>query len=432
MARPPSRLFTITRGMLGQGNVRVLVLAGLVTGTYVSMLNTTLQPFTLSLGLGLTELGILQALGSRLGGLSGSLVQPFAGHFSDVQGRRVVVILGSATTIFSMLFFFISATTHSWVPLLLGYLLFGLSLLSSPASTAIIAESVNLEPEKMGAAFSAVFFFNQIPGVIMAFVAGVVADTLGYSLIFALAILLESFNLLLYLTKLKETRNSGTGVLSSARAPFSLRSAVRIPRSFLGFFATFAADAFSFGITGTILYGMLVRQYGYSNTDIGLIVGTLSLALILAQYPAARFLLRVGPRRSLAFSEFLSVLLLIGWNLANSLPLFLLLSVLFGVSIATWVPAQQSLLMAHAPPEERGSLGGKLAAFRGLVAFPAPIVGGVLYDSFGYHAPVTASLLGIVVALIMILKLLPETHRKPKRVESSASPSQEVKLGDDL
>jgi len=157
---------------------------------------------------------------------------------------------------------------------------------------------------------------------------------------------------------------------------------------------------------------MLVKQYGFSNTDIGLIVGTLSLALIVAQYPAARFLLRVGPRRSLAFSEFLSVLVLIGWNLANSLLLFVLLSVLFGVSIATWVPAQQSLLMAHAPPEERGSLGGKLAAFRGLVAFPAPIIGGVLYDAFGYHAPVTASLLGIVVALIMIFRLLPETHRK--------------------
>ncbi len=377
------------------------------------MLNTTLQPFTLSLGLGLTELGILQALGSRVGGLSGSLVQPFAGHFADLKGRKVVVILGSATTIFSMFFFFISAITHNHVMLLLGYLLFGLSLLSSPASQALIAESVNLEPEKMGAAFSAVFFFNQIPGAVMAFIAGVVADTLGYYLIFVFSMLLESFNLLLYLTKLKETRHLGNSAVSSSRVSFSLRSAVRIPRSFLGFFATFATDAFSFGITGAILYGMLVKQYGFSNTDIGLIVGTLSLALIVAQYPAARFLLRVGPRRSLAFSEFLSVLVLIGWNLANSLPLFVLLSVLFGVSIATWVPAQQSLLMAHAPPEERGSLGGKLAAFRGLVAFPAPIIGGVLYDSFGYHAPVTASLLGIVVALIMIFRLLPETHRKP-------------------
>ena len=409
MSRGIGSIFTLFRGLLLQGNIRVLATTSLITGSYLSMLNVTMQQFVLSLGLGLPVLGLLQALGNRPWGLSSSLIQPFAGHYADIFGRKFIIVLGSAVSILSMVFFLLAATTHSWPALVIAFLLYGLALLSSPASQAVIAESVNLHPEKMGVAFTTVFFFTSIPGALTAFVAGVVADALGYYLLFAAALLLEGANLIILLTKLKETRATDrSSVKLGRRTSFSIRDAVKIPSGFLGFFATFATDAFSFSITSSILYGMLVKQYGYSNTDIGLIGGTLSFAIILAQYPAARFLLRVGPKSSLAFSEFLSVLLLLGWNLASSLSFFVLLSILFGISIATWVPAQASLMMTHAPPEERGSLGGKLAAFRGLATFPAPIIGGVLFDNFGYHAPITMSFVGIVLALLMIIKLLPD------------------------
>jgi len=52
---------------------------------------------------------------------------------------------------------------------------------------------------------------------------------------------------------------------------------------------------------------------------------------------------------------------------------------------------------------------GRLQAFRGLLAFPAPYVGGLLYDSFGFHIPVIANLLGSITAFILILMLVKET-----------------------
>ncbi|HLQ21168.1 MAG TPA: MFS transporter, partial [Nitrososphaerales archaeon] len=233
--------------------------------------------------------------------------------------------------------------------------------------------------------------------------------------VFALAIALESVNLLLYLTRLRETREGSLkGEPRRDDPTFTLRSLIEPPKGFRGFFATFATDAFSFGITGNIIYGMMVRQFGYSGTEIGLVVGALYLAVVAAQYPATRMLLRFGSKKSLAFSKFLSVLLLVGWNLSSNLLYFILLSVLFGVSIAAWVPAQQSMLMAMAPPEERGALAGKLAAFTGLIAFPAPILGGFLFDTLGYHAPVTLSVIGIALALSMIVRLLPDERvRQP-------------------
>ena len=65
------------------------------------------------------------------------------------------------------------------------------------------------------------------------------------------------------------------------------------------------------------------------------------------------------------------------------------------------------MLMTHSPTGERGSIGGKVAAFRGLVAFPAPIIGGFLYQNFGYEAPILASFVGTVVCVLMILRFLP-------------------------
>jgi DHA1 family multidrug resistance protein-like MFS transporter len=418
MSRGIGGLYRYSSGLLMHGNVRVLALTGLLTGTYVSMLNTALQPFALSLGLGLTSLGFMQALGNRVGGFSGAIIQPFAGRLADIHGRRKVVIGGSLVSISSMAAFLAAAVTHSWPLLIPGFLLLGFSLLSSPASQAILAESVKMEPRKMRIVFSWVFFFNSIPGAVMAFVAGVIVDSIGYYLVFALAIALESVNLLLYLTRLRETRDSTLRGEARLDPSITLRSLIEPPKGLRGFFATFAMDAFSFGITGSIIYGIMVRQFGYSGTEIGLVVGTLYLAVVAAQYPATRMLLRFGSKKSLAFSEFLSVLLLVGWNLSSNLLYFIVLSVVFGVSIAAWVPARQSMLMALAPPEERGALAGKLAAFTGLIAFPAPILGGFLFDTLGYHAPVTLSVVGIAVALSMIVRLLPA---EKERVTQPAS-----------
>ncbi len=412
MSKSAESILSISKELLLNRNVRVIAITSLISGVYIGMLNTVLQPFTLSVGLGLTGLGILQALGNRFSGIAASLIQPFTGHYADVFGRKVVIVAGSAATIGSMILFLIAALTQSWGFLTAAYLLYGISMLSSPASQAVVAESVSLEPTKMHVAFSSLFLFASIPGAVMSFVAGVLADSVGYFVVFVIAVILESVDLFIFVRELRETKGPGsTPELTVSRDGFSLRSAMSLPKGFLGFFATFAMDSFTFGISVTIIFGMLVDRFRYSNTEIGLIVGTLAIATILAQYPATRLLIRVGPKKSLALSEFFGCVLMLGWWLSNSIPLFVLLSVVFGISIATWVPAQQSMLMAHSPSGERGSLAGKLAAFRGLVSFPAPIVGALLYQTFGYSAPLLASAAGILLTLAMIIRLLPDGPR---------------------
>jgi len=43
-----------------------------------------------------------------------------------------------------------------------------------------------------------------------------------------------------------------------------------------------------------------------------------------------------------------------------------------------------------------------------LIAFPAPYLGGLLYDRFGFQAPILANLVGVVIALAVIIVVVKE------------------------
>jgi MFS family permease len=398
-------VFGLSRTLLLNRNIRAIAITGLVSGIYIGMLNFVLQLFPVSLGLGVAVVGILQALGNRFSGVSATVVQPLAGHYSDVHSRKGMILLGSATTILSMLFFVGAAVTSNGYLVLLAFLLFGVSILGSPASQALVAESVNLNPRQMDVAYSAVFFFSTIPGVVTPYLAGAIVDTYGYFVIFVAAALLESVNLFVYWKEISETKH--TLAADSQVRGFSLREAFRLPKGSAGFYGALAMDAFSFGITSSIIYAMANRRFGFTATDIGLIVVVFNVAMLASQYPSTRILLWLGAKRTIILSEALGTLLMAGWALSTNLSEFAVFSVVFGISVTTWVPGVQSLMMTHSPPGGRGSVGGKVAAFRGLVAFPAPIIGGFLYQGLGYEAPVIASFIGTIVTLGLMFRYLP-------------------------
>ena len=412
--RSGTSVFGLARGLLSPGNIRILALTSMLTGIYISMLNTILQPFVVEyLGFDVAILGALVAVGARPTGLASSIIQPFAGHLADVLGRKRLILLGSAVGIGSMLSFLVAAMTRGPVALSLGYVLLGLSLLGNPASQAMIAESVSMDPGMFNVAYSVVFFFTSLPGAIVPFLVGY----MGYTVIFGLAAILEAVNLFALFPQLRETQFSSPVDIGAGRR-FSFRESVRIPRGFVRIFIPFAMDAFSWGIGGAIIYGMWASYFGFSNLEIGIIFGSFSLSIVASQYFATRLLLAVGARRTLGISEFLAGLILLGWLLDQYLPFMVLVAVVFGFSVALWVPAVSSLLMVTAPAEERGSILGKLAAVRGLIAFPAPVIGGLIYTVYGYYVPVFLSLVGEFVTTLAILKLLPETHQPPLQTVS--------------
>jgi len=400
----------MSRTLLADRNIRVLAVTGLISGVYLGMLNGILQLFPASLGFGVATLGILQAVGNRSSGVAASIAQPIAGHLSDIYGRRSMIAIGSTATIVSMALFVLAAMTANLACLFGAFFMFGVSVLGNPASQAMVAESVGLDTSKMNVAYSVVFFLSSIPGVVTPYFAGAIADSYGYAAIFLAAALLESADLVIYLKELYETRSASIRGQAASNGGFSFRQSFRIPRGSWGYFGALAMDAFTFGITASIIYALIQAKFGYSDAQIGVIVSVLSLAIIVSQYPATKLLIMLGGRKTIALSEALGTALMVGWAVAGSFPEFLLLSVVFGASVSTWVPGVQSLVMANSPDHERGGIGGKVAAVRGLFAFPAPILGGFLYQSLGYEAPILASVVGTAITVGLLLRYVPESQ----------------------
>src|SRR3989304_10605174 len=79
----------------GARNVRVVSFSNLLTGTYNNLLQVVLQPFVIYLTGSVVLLGALQAIATRLGGITGSLAQLLGGTLADRWGRRPAVLLGS-------------------------------------------------------------------------------------------------------------------------------------------------------------------------------------------------------------------------------------------------------------------------------------------------------------------------------------------------
>jgi MFS family permease len=406
----------MARRILVPGNIRILAFGSMLTGIYLAMLNSFLQYFVvIYLGFSGTILGSLVAIGARPSGLASSIVQPFAGHLADLLGRKKLILLGSAVGVCSMISFAIAASTRGLLPLSLGYFLLGFSLLGNPASQAMVAETVSMDPDRINVAYSLVFFFTSLPGALIPFFVSYFVSYVGYAVIFAIAALLETANLVVLFPQLRETRPEPVA-REDVRVVrrFSFRSSVTVPRRLVRIFVPFALDAFSYGVGGSIVYGMWAKSFGFSLQDLTLIYGVFAVSIVGSQYFATRLLLTMGTRRTLAFSEFLTVVVLLGWLLLPQIVPLLIISVIFGFSVDTWVPAVSSVLMAAAPVEERGSVGGKLAAFRGLVAAPAPVLAGLIYSAYGYYVPIFLSLVGESITTVAILKLLPESTQTPR------------------
>ena len=379
-------------------NVRVISASNFVTGTYNNLLQVVLQPFVVRLAGSVFALSLLQAFANRFGGVVGSLAQLAGGQLTDRWGRKPVMVLGSTFTMGSLSLLLATAITNWWPLLVPAFAFLGLGLLRDPASQSAVAESVEVHGRAM--AYSKALFFLILPAAIMAFVGGILADVFGYALVFALSLGLEGVNLALFALVLRETLRDRTAEPWSVRGAFRLREpAVK------GILIVTAADSFVWGISLLIVYGMAVQEFGFTNADLGVIIGVWALVFAGAALPVGKLVTRFGSRGMIFLSESLGLPIFAGWIFARTPTDFVLVSILNGLTAATWVPAWQTMMSNAVPDRTRGLAIGQVTAFRGLIAFPAPLVGGFLYG-FGYEAPLVTSFLGVIVVMALVLRFI--------------------------
>jgi MFS family permease len=167
-------------------------------------------------------------------------------------------------------------------------------------------------------------------------------------------------------------------------------------------------DAFAWGTGSSILYGLLSETYHFTAFQLGVMSSLSAASWAVSQLPIGRMVDRHGATKFLMLSEVFGILMMAGWLTSTRFEAFAALQLLYGLAIATWAPAMLTWIANSVSEEERAEEMGRVQAFRGLLSFPAPYIGGVLYEALGFRGPILVNLLGALVALILIAVLVRE------------------------
>jgi MFS family permease len=187
-----------------------------------------------------------------------------------------------------------------------------------------------------------------------------------------------------------------------------LKRAVIPPQDLLGFFLCIAGDSFVWGIALGVLFGMFKKTYGFSDAQLGAMTSAMSVSMVLFQLPIGRWVDRYGSKPSMVISEALGIPLMLLWAFARPWEILVASYALFGLVGSTWGPAVMTYVAKRVPAQERAEAMGRLSAFRGVLAFPAPFIGSLLFERGGLKLPILTSLIGIMFVTIGIVVLVKE------------------------
>jgi MFS family permease len=287
-----------------------------------------------------------------------------------------------------------------------GMLLVGIAGLSRPVSSAVTGESVRAGRQAM--AFSMVLVAYTLPGILAPLGAGWLALQSGYPAIFPVALAAELVSFVLILRFLREPKSQERVSIDGTSLASLLRRAWFPPVGLRGLFAISAMDAFSWGMGWGLLYGLFSKEYQLDAAHLGILSSVTSLSWAVIQLPIGRLIDRFGSKLTLAVSEALGAPLMLIWMTQSRFELLAASMSLFALNAALWIPARNTYVTHAVDPEHRAEAFGRLVAFGGLIAFPAPFIGGSLYDHFGFIAPLAANAVGSLLTLLVIILFVHE------------------------
>ena len=363
------------------------------------------QPFALSLGIPMRSIGALESLTD----FAKLLIQPVIGAASDSWGRKPFLVLRDLLIVVSGLCFLFA---RDWSLLALGMILIGFAVAMMPIYTATVAESTN--PDQLGWTYSLLGSCYTTLGLVGSFSAGFLAENYGYSTVYLLATVFAVISLLVTLYKIEETHETKQNMGFTLRdALSSFSDAFKPPRYLWGFYIAMSVDLFAFSVGWRLINGMLTDSFGITPYQLGVVTTVHTATMTVFQVVLGRYVDRVGYVKYLVISQILSCILL-GVLLINQSYLSILVAYLImGFSAAFWGPAEQAWIARNVNPDEMAKSMGGYSTFRGLVALPGPLIGGYLFDLYGYHIPVLVNLV-IAAFDVGLLYFLIKDHARPE------------------
>ena len=379
--------------------IRTVILYNFLQGVYLGYVRVFWQPWLVALGFSVATIGILESGAGRYGAISG-LSQVVGGRFSDSQGRRRLILAGSAFLITTWLTAAGGFLFGTPMLVYLAYILWGLSMLSLPVIDAMMADYIEIIDRSR--VYSTMLLANFVPASITGFFAGEYGNSLSPSVLLILAAGLETVGFALLFAKVRDKR----AVISTRKASLSLMATWDAIRQFRGFFGVFMLDSMAWALGTGILYALLSTR-SFTSFDFGVLALTQPLGVVVGTVPGGWLTHRIGARRLLMASELLGAIMTLGWAFYPVAPLVPLYGIVWGFAISSWMPAQFHLSTVLFPEARRGEMLGALATSIYLIRIIGPILAVGLYLALGYWAPMTTGAVAIFANLILIMRFVP-------------------------
>lgn len=377
----------------------MLAVQTLVSQLGFGMFYVVWQPYLLSTGIGVVQLGIIQSLINISTG-AGLLTW---GALSDRLGRKPVILVSNLCRTLAIVALLVSGDL---VFLLLFAFFIGFSSLfmqGNPARSALLAESVTAE--RRATAMSTLMAIRQIVSTLVASAGGYIAVEVGYYPIFYICIAGDVIGLVAMTLYLEETHRGGVDEGSGESLLARARMLLVPERENLLLYLILMVMGFSYMTAYSLFYGTLVDSFGYTTIQLGLISTAFNATWGLAAIPLGRVSDRIGRKRSLMASWCMALVTVLGFLFFRRFEGFLFFNAVSAIDIAFWLPAWTSLVAERVPPGELSTVYGKLDAYSRIAGIPAPWLAGLLYSRYGYGAPLLAQVFGLVFSGLLILRI---------------------------
>ncbi len=382
-----------------EGNIRVLAVQTIVSQLGFGMLYVVWQPYILSAGISVVQLGVIQSVIS----LSTAAGLVTWGALSDRVGRKPVVLASNASRLVAMMALLVSG--HHLFLLIFAFFVGFSSLFmqGNPARSALISESV--DAGSRATAYSVLMAISQITNMVAASAGGYLAMVIGYYPIFYVCIAGDVIGLILLSLYVRETHRPQRVAGEKLSFGTLLRRYLVPERKMLPFYFITMAMGFGYGTGYSLFNGALVTFFGFGTLQIGVMSTAFSLSWGVSSIPLGKLADRVGRKPMLLASCAFSMATNLGFILFHSFWAFVLFNVISALDPSFWVPSWVSLVSEKVSPSERSTALGKLDAYSRFAGIPAPYIAGVLYTAYGFEAPLLVLVGFSLVWCLMVIRL---------------------------
>jgi len=322
------------------------------------------------------------------------------GRLCDSWGRKTAINGYYLASIAGLL---ISVYARDWRWLIPVIVLYSIAdSLGEPSFYPIFAESV--EANKIGLSISLLSLTWFLPGLYGKLFAGYIGENLGLVNVIRLVLIGEVAATLVFLFGVEETLKERRP-MDWAAVKGNIVGVLKPRGDLRDIYLLSILDRFSWAVNRGILVAMLYESLGLSLIKIGVLFTVATATTTLALIPVGNLVDRYGSPVFLRASVLLSICSFAGYAVFRSFPVLIVLQVFRGLAMGLWDPSYNSLLAKAVPESERGSLYGSINGLRGIIVFPAPLLGAFLFEGFGLRGTFAASIAFSCLALVVALRL---------------------------